>query len=201
MKLIVLYGPPAVGKLTIAKELSRRTGYKIFHNHLTIDLVESIFTWGTKDFNNLVSKYRLELIEAAAARNVNLVFTIVYAGISDDQFIKEVKENENKLHEVKMRLEKAVADQSNMNNIIAELESKTKQSIEKYLELKKEQLTEREHRLKIEISQKKDNLEISLIQKLYLKIMNNIIDNTKKEIKGNKELQNKIENKLIDNQL
>jgi len=118
-----------------------------------------------------------------------------------DQFIKEVKENENKLHEVKMRLEKAVADQSNMNNIIAELESKTKQSIEKYLELKKEQLTEREHRLKIEISQKKDNLEISLIQKLYLKIMNNIIDNTKKEIKGNKELQNKIENKLIDNQL
>ncbi|KKU05128.1 MAG: hypothetical protein UX07_C0021G0006 [Parcubacteria group bacterium GW2011_GWA2_45_30] len=90
MKLIVLYGPPAVGKLTIAKELSRRTGYKIFHNHLTIDLVESIFTWGTKDFNNLVSKYRLELIEAAAARNVNLVFTIVYAGISDDQFIKEV---------------------------------------------------------------------------------------------------------------
>ena len=31
--------------------------------------------------------------------------------------------------------------------------------------------------------------------------MNNIIDNTKKEIKGNKELQNKIENKLIDNQL
>ncbi|OFZ23445.1 MAG: hypothetical protein A2202_06030 [Bdellovibrionales bacterium RIFOXYA1_FULL_36_14] len=118
-----------------------------------------------------------------------------------NQFIKEVKENEDHLQEIKIRLKKAEATLSNMNNIIAELESKTKESIENYLQLKKEQLTERERQLKTEISQRKDNLEISLVQKLYLGIMNNIIDNTKKDIKFNNELKSKIENKLIDNQL
>ena len=43
MKLILLYGPPAVGKLTIAKEIARLTGFKLFHAHLTSDLVEAIF--------------------------------------------------------------------------------------------------------------------------------------------------------------
>ena len=32
MKLIIIYGPPAVGKLTVAEELSRRTGFKILQN-------------------------------------------------------------------------------------------------------------------------------------------------------------------------
>jgi tRNA uridine 5-carbamoylmethylation protein Kti12 len=32
MKLIFLYGPPAVGKLTVAQELVTLTGYKLFHN-------------------------------------------------------------------------------------------------------------------------------------------------------------------------
>ena len=50
MKLILLYGPPAVGKLTIAKELARLTGFKLFHAHLTSDVVEAIFPRGTPRF-------------------------------------------------------------------------------------------------------------------------------------------------------
>ena len=50
MRLVFLYGPPAVGKLTVAKALARLTGYKVFHNHLTIDLVASILDWGTGPF-------------------------------------------------------------------------------------------------------------------------------------------------------
>ncbi len=42
MKLLVIYGPPAVGKLTTAKKLSEMTGYCAFHSHLAIDLVSSI---------------------------------------------------------------------------------------------------------------------------------------------------------------
>ncbi len=80
MKLIFLYGPPAVGKLTVALALSPLTGYKVFHNHLTIDLVSSVFEWGTPLFWNFVNRYRLELIEAAAKSNVpGLIFTFVYA--------------------------------------------------------------------------------------------------------------------------
>ena len=40
MKLIVIYGPPAAGKLTVAKELSKLTGFKVLHNHITIDLID-----------------------------------------------------------------------------------------------------------------------------------------------------------------
>ena len=37
MKLVVLHGPPAVGKLTVARELARLTGWRLFHNHLVVD--------------------------------------------------------------------------------------------------------------------------------------------------------------------
>lgn len=92
MKLLFFYGPPAAGKLTVARELAKRTGYKIFHNHLTIDLIESIFDWGTKPFDEFLTRYRLELIEAAARENVKgLIFTYVYAGTgSDDGFIERI---------------------------------------------------------------------------------------------------------------
>ncbi len=91
MRLVFLYGPPAVGKLTVAKALARLTGYKVFHNHLTIDLVESIFDWGTRPFWALVDKYRLELVETAARENIpGLVFTFVYAKPNDDGFVRRV---------------------------------------------------------------------------------------------------------------
>ena len=41
VKLIFVYGLPATGKLTVARELSSLTGYKVFHNHLVVDLLQS----------------------------------------------------------------------------------------------------------------------------------------------------------------
>lgn len=91
MRLVFLYGPPAVGKLAVAKELSRITGYRIFHNHLTIDLVQSIFNWGAGPFWHLVDRYRLELIEMAAREKIDgLIFTFVYAKSHDDSFVRKV---------------------------------------------------------------------------------------------------------------
>jgi len=54
MRLIFIYGPPATGKLTVAKELAKLTKYKIFHNHLTVDLIGSVLKFGTKTFLTLV---------------------------------------------------------------------------------------------------------------------------------------------------
>ncbi|KAA1807131.1 hypothetical protein FXB61_003723 [Bacillus cereus] len=39
MKLILIFGPQAVGKMTVGQELATLTGLKLFHNHMTIDLV------------------------------------------------------------------------------------------------------------------------------------------------------------------
>jgi tRNA uridine 5-carbamoylmethylation protein Kti12 len=99
MNLVYLYGPPAVGKLTVAKKLSKLTGYKIFHNHMTIDHAELIFEWGTKEFNELVGKYRKYTIEVASKSKLKgMIITFVYAHPEDDKYIKElikIVENNN----------------------------------------------------------------------------------------------------------
>ena len=43
MKLVILYGPPAVGKLTITEKLSEITGFKNFHNHKVLDILFELF--------------------------------------------------------------------------------------------------------------------------------------------------------------
>lgn len=65
MTLVILYGPPAVGKLTVGIELAKLTGYKLFHNHLTTDTVRSLFPRGTVG-DELIQRFRLELLETAA---------------------------------------------------------------------------------------------------------------------------------------
>ncbi len=50
MKLVVLSGRPAVGKVTVARELARLTGWRLFHNHLTVNLALALFDFGTPGF-------------------------------------------------------------------------------------------------------------------------------------------------------
>ena len=91
MDLIFIYGTPAVGKLTVAKKLAEKTGYKIFHNHLTVDLVYSVFDWGSKVGEKLNEKYRLDIIEKAAKHCIpGLIMTFVYGHPIDEPFIKKV---------------------------------------------------------------------------------------------------------------
>ncbi len=90
MRLVFIYGPPASGKLTVATELAKLTGFKLFHNHVSIQFVQSIFEFGTKTFWRLTSKYRLEMIEEAAKEGIDTIFTFVYSKGEDDEFVKRV---------------------------------------------------------------------------------------------------------------
>ena len=91
MKLIFIYGPPAAGKLTVARELSKITGYKLFHNMLTVDLAQAVLDWNDKNFGELTTKYRLTTFkEAAKAKVVGIIFTYAYAPKIDDAFVKKV---------------------------------------------------------------------------------------------------------------
>ncbi len=47
VKLVFIHGPAAVGKLTVARELAELTGLALFHNHLVVDLVTSLFEFGS----------------------------------------------------------------------------------------------------------------------------------------------------------
>ncbi|MDE1865493.1 MAG: AAA family ATPase [Candidatus Micrarchaeota archaeon] len=93
MKLVVIYGPPAVGKLTVARELSKLTGYKVLHNHLAIDLVESVFDRNSQKFWELIDHYRLQLVDVAGKEKISgMIMTSVNIKGQDDLFISNLKE-------------------------------------------------------------------------------------------------------------
>jgi broad-specificity NMP kinase len=76
MNLLFLYGPPGVGKLTVARELAARTNYKLFHNHLTVDLVYAVFDFKTRPFIELRDKIWMMVFQKAKEEKVaGLIFT------------------------------------------------------------------------------------------------------------------------------
>ena len=73
--IIILYGPIAVGKFTIAKILAKRLGYKLAHNHALNDFVEEIFKHGSKEGDGMKEKMRLFFYELVAKSGINAIIT------------------------------------------------------------------------------------------------------------------------------
>jgi len=93
MNLIFIHGLPGVGKLTVATELSRLTGYRLFHNHLTVDLLTSVFEFGSEPFIDLRESIWLSVFERAAEEQTpGLIFTFVFEKTVRDSFIGEMLE-------------------------------------------------------------------------------------------------------------
>jgi hypothetical protein len=93
MKLIFISGLPGVGKLTVAKELSAFTGYRLFHNHLTVDLLLSIFAFGSPQFVELRESIWLSVFEQACRANLpGLIFTFNAENTVRQSFIAKVEE-------------------------------------------------------------------------------------------------------------
>jgi len=78
MKVIVIYGSPAAGKLTVGRELQKLTGYKLMHNHLTLDLINAIFD----DYHahrTVLRRIRLDVVQAALRTDIaGLIMTYTY---------------------------------------------------------------------------------------------------------------------------
>jgi hypothetical protein len=92
MKLIFIYGLPATGKLTVAIELAAITGYKLFHNHLVVDLLLSVFDFESPPFVELREDIWLSVFEQACrSRLPGLIFTFAPEGTVRPGFIAEVK--------------------------------------------------------------------------------------------------------------
>jgi chloramphenicol 3-O-phosphotransferase len=75
MRLVFLHGPPAVGKLTVARELAKLTSFHLFHNHLTVDLVTALFAFGTEPFIRLREQIWIDAFAEAARSETSLIFT------------------------------------------------------------------------------------------------------------------------------
>lgn len=75
MHLVFLHGPAASGKLTTAEALEARLGWPVFHNHLVVDLLTTVFPFGSEPFVRLREQFWLAVIEDAATADRSLVFT------------------------------------------------------------------------------------------------------------------------------
>lgn len=102
MKLVILYGPPGVGKLTVARLLAKKTGYHVLHNHLFIELLCSLFDWGSKPYTELITRYRLELLEMASTQKLSgVIMTFIY-GVEINE--KEVRKLYNTMKKKGVRV-------------------------------------------------------------------------------------------------
>lgn len=78
MKLVVIFGPQAVGKMTVGQELEKITGLKLFHNHTTIEFVTPYFSYSTEAGKRLVHSFRKQIFEEVAKSDLEgLIFTYV----------------------------------------------------------------------------------------------------------------------------
>jgi len=76
MKFIVLHGAPAVGKLSVARELAELSGWKLFHNHLIVDALLAVFDFGSKPFSELRERMWFDVFAAASQSGIEgLIFT------------------------------------------------------------------------------------------------------------------------------
>lgn len=107
MKLVLIIGSGAVGKMTVGQELMKITGLRLFHNHMMIEPVLDIFG----AFNGKVIQGLREFIfdEFIKTENEGMIFTVMWAFDmpSDREYVLHVASKFDEVYCVEL-----IADQS-----------------------------------------------------------------------------------------
>ena len=92
MKLLIIIGDSAVGKMTVGQELAKITDLRLFHNHMTIEPVLEVFGHLHRPAVNRLRDVFFE--EFAKSEQYGLIFTYMWAfdQQSDWDYIEHVKE-------------------------------------------------------------------------------------------------------------
>lgn len=94
MKMILIFGPQAVGKMTIGKRISEKMGLPLLHNHVTLDAIWPYIGWNKKTFE-LSDQLRLDMFDYISKDpdHSGLIFTFVWAfGREEDwAFVEKIK--------------------------------------------------------------------------------------------------------------
>ena len=91
-KLILIIGPQAVGKMTVGQELAKITNLKLFHNHMTIEILTKIFDYSKESFQKLNLNFRTQIFEEFSKSNeYGIIFTCCYDFDVDEE--RQIIEN------------------------------------------------------------------------------------------------------------
>lgn len=104
MKCVIIFGPQAVGKMTVGMAIATKTGYKLLHNHMTIDFILNFFDFKSDAFKRLDSLFRFSIMQEAAESDLpGFIFTYMWAlnRPEDADYIRKIENIfQSKGHEV-----------------------------------------------------------------------------------------------------
>ncbi len=108
MKLVIIVGSGAVGKMTVGQELMKITNLRLFHNHMMIEPVIDIFGY----FHGGVTQKLREIIfeEFLKSDNEGMIFTFLWAFDmpSDREYIMSVAQKFDEVYCVELIADKEV---------------------------------------------------------------------------------------------
>jgi hypothetical protein len=87
---VLIYGPPAAGKLTVATALASQYELKVVDNHASVDPALRLFDFGDREFGPLVEELRVALIRAAARSGIDIATTLVYGHGVDEEHVRKI---------------------------------------------------------------------------------------------------------------
>lgn len=78
--LVIIFGPPAVGKMTVGHELAKLTGCKLMHNHLSLELSLEFFEYGHESQTKINEGIKALVFEEVANSPLpGLIYTMFWA--------------------------------------------------------------------------------------------------------------------------
>ena len=108
MKLVLIIGSGAVGKMTVGQELMKITDLRLFHNHMTIEPVIDVFGY----FNAPVIIKMRELIfdEFLKSDQSGMIFTVMWAFDmpSDREYVMNIASRFDEVYCVELIADQAV---------------------------------------------------------------------------------------------
>ncbi|MEM1438276.1 MAG: shikimate kinase [Pseudomonadota bacterium] len=92
MHVVFIYGPVASGKYTIGSAVAELHEIPLFHNHLTVDLVSSLFDFGSRGFKSLRADVWRSAFREAAREPQSFVFTFSPEATVSPTLVDELSE-------------------------------------------------------------------------------------------------------------
>ncbi len=104
MKIILIFGPQAVGKMTIGEQVGKSLNLPLLHNHVTLDAIWPYIGWNNDTFE-LSTQLRMGIFNHISNNESHpvIIFTFVWSFDNEDDWnnVEEIKRMFNKpSHEI-----------------------------------------------------------------------------------------------------
>ncbi len=91
---VIIVGPMAVGKMTVAEALKEKIGYGLMTNHDSIEISDKIFGFATPEQREFSELIRNAAFDTAVKYNESMIFTLVvdFNDKKEHEYVSKIKE-------------------------------------------------------------------------------------------------------------